>query len=122
MTERDSFDIWWGSAYISHCHEEDSAWDAWQARAALAEQGEPVAWMWTHDETGRIGFVDQWQLDNGWQEANPRLHVTTPLYTAPQAPLMLSDEQIEAICEAFDVDLEAWKPFARAVLAAAQAK
>lgn len=59
----------------------------WEAAAAVAAspavQVEPVAWMWQHDDTGRTGFVDAWQLANGWREANPRLHVTTPLYAAP---------------------------------------
>ena len=47
---------------------------------------EPVAWMWQHEETGRTGFVDVWQLQNGWRENNPRLAVVTPLYAAPAAP------------------------------------
>jgi hypothetical protein len=34
-------------------------------------------------------------------------------------PVALTDGQIEAICDEFYVDREAWKPFARAVLAAA---
>lgn len=38
------------------------------------------AWIWQHDETGRIGFVDQWQVDRGWQEQNPRLKLIAPLY------------------------------------------
>lgn len=45
---------------------------------------EPVAWMWQHDETGRTGFVDCWQVENGWQEANPRLKLVRQLYAAPQ--------------------------------------
>lgn len=47
------------------------------------QYSEPVAWMWQHEETGRTGFVDAEQLANGWLEANPRLHVTTPLYRHP---------------------------------------
>ncbi len=60
------------------------------ARAALSAHllaypvGKPVAHMWQHDETGRTGFVDQWQLDNGWQAANPRLQVISPLYRNPK--------------------------------------
>lgn len=45
---------------------------------------EPVAWMWQHDETGRTGFVDCWQVENGWQAANPRLKLVRQLYAAPQ--------------------------------------
>ena len=56
---------------------------AWNRRAHIAS-GEPVAYMWQHDETGRTGFVDAWQLQNGWRENNPRLHIVAPLYAAPQ--------------------------------------
>jgi len=44
---------------------------------------EPVAWMYQHDETGQIGFVDQWQIENGFEEHNPRLSVICPLYRHP---------------------------------------
>lgn len=48
----------------------------------LAKQ-EPVAWMYQHEETGLVGFVDQYQIDNGFKERNPRLQCYTPLYAAP---------------------------------------
>lgn len=61
------------------------------ARAVLAKWGTPpavageqVGWMWQHDETGRTGFVDCWQVENGWQEGNPRLRLISKLYTTPQ--------------------------------------
>lgn len=41
--------------------------------------GQVVAWMWQHEETGAVGFIDQWQVDNGWQKANPRLQLIRPL-------------------------------------------
>ena len=51
----------------------------------LAEDAEPVAWMWQHDETGLTGFVDCWNVENNWQKNNPRLRLIGPLYTSPQA-------------------------------------
>ena len=61
------------------------------ARAVLAKwgaspvvAGEPVWWMWQHDETGRTGFVDCWQVENGWQENNPRLRLVSRLYRTQQ--------------------------------------
>lgn len=60
------------------------------ARAVLAKWGNPavageqVGWMWQHDETGRTGFVDCWQVENGWQEGNPRLRFISKLYATPQ--------------------------------------
>ena len=61
------------------------------ARAVLAKWGTPpavageqVGWMWQHDETGRTGFVDCWQVENGWQDGNPRLRLISKLYATPQ--------------------------------------
>lgn len=54
---------------------------------------EPVAYMWMHDETGRIGFVDVWQLENGWQQANPRCQVENPLFTADQLHAAIARER-----------------------------
>lgn len=50
--------------------------------ASILQQKAKV-FMWQHDETGRTGFVDKWQLDNGWQDQNPRLRVVEQLYTLP---------------------------------------
>jgi hypothetical protein len=40
----------------------------------------PIAYMYQHDETGRIGFVDHQQIEWGFEKANPRLHIIDPLY------------------------------------------
>lgn len=52
--------------------------------AAMRAGGVPVGWMWQHEENGRTGFVDCWQVENGWQENNPRLRLVSKLYTHPQ--------------------------------------
>lgn len=57
-------------------------------------QAEPVGWMWQHDETGRFGFVDQWNLDNGWANQNPRCRIVGAIYSAPPAREPLSEEQV----------------------------
>lgn len=49
---------------------------------AMVPDGQVVAWMWQHEETGRVGFIDQWQIENGWQAANPRLRIIRPLVFA----------------------------------------
>lgn len=67
----------------------------WGTPPAVA--GEHVGWMWQHDETGRTGFVDCWQVENGWQEGNPRLRLISKLYATPQptqAQEPLTDAQI----------------------------
>jgi hypothetical protein len=48
-----------------------------------APQGEPVAWMFQHEETGRIMFVEAQQLEYGFEEGNPRLKKISPLYATP---------------------------------------
>lgn len=69
--------------------------DAQQA-APKQEAQEPVAWMWQHEETGRTGFVDCWQIENGFQENNPQLRLAAKLYATPQpAPAPLSDDDVK---------------------------
>jgi hypothetical protein len=54
--------------------------DQLQAMAEARQgSGEPVAWMWQHEETGRVGFVDDWQVQHGWQAGNPRCKIITAL-------------------------------------------
>ena len=60
---------------------------------ALVPAGQVVAWMWQHEETGRVGFIDQWQIDNGWQAANPRLRLIRPLVFADAAVLDTQREE-----------------------------
>ena len=73
-------------------------------REALAEQPaqqqEPVAWMFQHEETGRTMCVDAQQVEWGFEKGNPRLKKIAPLYTSPPAskPLVgLTDEEILAV-------------------------
>jgi hypothetical protein len=63
--------------------------------ALKAGISEPAAFMWQHDETGSVGFVDPWQVANGWQEANPRLKIIGPLYTHPAPVAVVPAEQAE---------------------------
>jgi hypothetical protein len=50
--------------------------------APPSEAAKPVAYMWQHEETGNVGFVDPWQVENGWQAANPRLRIVSPLFAS----------------------------------------
>lgn len=89
------------------------------ARAVLAKWGsqpavvgEQVGWTWQHDETGRTGFVDCWQVENGWQDGNPRLRLISKLYTTPQPTqaqvwaVPLTDREIELIDGMIQVQLD----------------
>lgn len=60
---------------------------------------EPVAYMWQHDETGRIGFIDPWQLQNGFEANNPRCKIVCPLTAAPIAPSIpaLTEAEVRAM-------------------------
>jgi len=44
---------------------------------------EPEAFMYQHEETGVIGFVDLQQVEWGFEKNNPRLHIICPLFRAP---------------------------------------
>ena len=70
--------------YVSDQDRKPTAFETWQAaiedyKASLV----PVAWMWQHEETGNIGFIDQWQMDNGFEKGNPRLSIISPVYKLP---------------------------------------
>jgi len=55
-------------------------------REALAQpEQEPVAWMFQHEETGRIMCVEAQQVEWGFEKGNPRLKKIAPLYTTPPA-------------------------------------
>lgn len=60
--------------------------DALRTELEALRAQEPVAWLWQHADTGMTGFVDAWQLENGWAELNRHHQLTTALYTAPQPP------------------------------------
>lgn len=78
---------------------------ATEALNALAKQEqEPVAWMFQHEETGRIMFVEAQQLEWGFEKGNPRLKKIGPVYTTPPERKPLTDEQSEALIE----DLAEW--------------
>ncbi len=53
---------------------------------ALAQpEQEPVAWMFQHDETGRMNYVSNDGIHNPttFVEMNPRYALVCPLYTTP---------------------------------------
>jgi hypothetical protein len=52
---------------------------------ALAQTQEPVAWMFQHDETGRMNYVSNDGVHNPtmFLEMNPRYALVCPLYTHP---------------------------------------
>jgi hypothetical protein len=58
---------------------------------------EPEAWMWQHEETGRTGFVDQFQIDNGFEQANPRLQIICPLYRDPDGIIAAMQQELERL-------------------------
>ena len=67
-------------------------------KEALAQpKQEPVAWMFQHEETGRMMFVEAQQLEWGFEKGNPRLKKIGPLYTTPPQRKPLTDEERLAI-------------------------
>lgn len=57
---------------------------------------EIIAWMWQNEDTGNVGFVDQWQLDNGFEKANPRLKLIAPLCRCADKPEAAKPEVVAA--------------------------
>ena len=66
---------------------------------ALAQTQEPVAWMFQHDETGRMNYVSNDGIHNPtmFLEMNPRYALVCPLYTTPpqRTWVALTDEEVE---------------------------
>ena len=63
----------------------------------LHDSTEPVAWMFQHDETGRMNYVSNDGIHNPamFLEMNPRYALVCPLYTTPpQRWVGLTDEEI----------------------------
>ena len=60
---------------------------------------EPVAWMFQHDETGRMNYVSNDGIHNPtmFLEMNPRYALVCPLYTAPpqRTWVGLNDDEID---------------------------
>ena len=66
--------------------------------ACKPAQQEPVAWMFQHEETGRMMCVDAQQVEWGLEKFNPRLKKIAPLYTSPPAQrpwVGLTDEEAQ---------------------------
>lgn len=75
------------------------------AEAPAQAQGEAVAFMWQHDETGRTGFVEAGFDRAHWEKHNPRLHIIGPLYRHPAQPAArMSEEQERAEFEAAEFE------------------
>lgn len=68
-------------------HEEMNQLRAILAAPAVERQAEPEAFMYQHDETGQIGFIDIQQIEWGFEKNNPRLKIICPLYRSPPAPV-----------------------------------
>ena len=92
--------------------------DLYAYTSAILEEvqkaSEPVAWLFQHDETGRTVCVDAWQVENGFEENNPRLQKIHPLYLHPPVapdgmvlvPKEPTKEMIDAgLCGCMDNDV-----------------
>ena len=76
-----------------------------QEMLALAQpKQEPVAWMFQHNETGRMSYVSNDGLHNPtmFVEMNPRYALACPLYTTPPQRKPLTDEEIDIAWRSVD--------------------
>jgi len=71
-----------------------------------AKRQEPVAWMFQHDETGRMNYVSNDGVHNPstFLEMNPRYALVCPLYTTPPAA-PVQEPVAKYIGECFDGSL-----------------
>lgn len=99
-------------------------WDHLLAYAPK-QQGEPVAWMFQHEETGLTEAVDVQQVEWGFEKNNPRWQKLFPLYIRPQpiiphgwrlVPIQITEEMSDAWVNA---DGSHWQDSWAALLAAA---
>ena len=102
--------------------------DAIDALKALDKQ-EPVAWMFQHDETGRMNYVSNDGIHDPtmFLGMNPRYALVCPLYTSPpqSTQVKLTDEEILEIASPMFEDTRypsTALDFARAILRKAQKK
>ena len=65
----------------------------------LAGSGEPVAWLFQHEETGLVEIVDSQQVEWGFEKNNPRWQKIGPLHTADQQAAAVLRERERAYYE-----------------------
>lgn len=68
----------------------------------------PVAWMFQHEDTGLIDYVDTQQVEWGFEKNNPRWQKIGPVFLHPPRPeparKPMTEEEIEAACPYTDED------------------
>jgi len=69
-------------------------------RDRLAQpEPEPVAWMFQHNETGNVTFLDNLTMAKLFGEINVRWGAATPLYTAPVHASDISQERVDEMAK-----------------------
>lgn len=63
------------------------------ARDSIENSVEPNTWLYQHEDTGQIGYVNQWQVDNHFEENNPRLQLIHQLLPVTKKPEESSAEK-----------------------------
>jgi hypothetical protein len=79
---------------------------------------EPVAWMFQHEDTGLIDFVDTQQVEWGFEKNNPRWQKIGPVYLHPPKPAELELEEYDAGLLGYfgGGDVEWWQDYIRDLL------
>ena len=81
------------------------------------EPVQPVAWMWQHDETGRMTYTHAGEDREQFKRDNDTYSLICPLYRSPPARTPMTEEQINTIYESlYDIGHTRFRvAFARAV-------
>lgn len=62
----------------------------------------PETWMFQHEETGSIYYVDEWQVKNSFEKNNPRLQKIAQMYSIKSGYALVPVEPTEIMIAAGD--------------------
>lgn len=55
----------------------------------------PETWLFQHEDTGAIHYIDNWQVENGFEENNLRLQKIAPMYRISKNYTLVPNELID---------------------------
>lgn len=69
----------------------------------MVREIEPEAWLFQHEDTGQVHFVEVTQVEWGFEKNNPRLQKICPLYRHPPEveALQAENESLRAAAHKF---------------------
>jgi len=96
MNEAEAFELYYRTktGSVRYCEAERRGWQA--ACEWMRGQGEPVAYLFQHEDTGLTDFIDLQQIEWGFEKNNPRWHKIGPVFTIPPTA-QINEQMREAL-------------------------